>query len=157
MASLPIKELLDAVVTELQGATTTHLNDSSIKVYKGDQAAWRYRKGIFVVWAGGSQEPASIQGQWDDIHDIWVIVRQEAKDSTGAVADGAWYDDFLELCEEVILEVGLVANRNLTGAGGSTTHKTELIDWNPGYDSEGTTEMLVCQLILRIWGPRDDP
>ena len=158
MASLPIKELLNVVVTELRGATSTHLNDSSLKVYKGDQSAWRYRKGVFVVWAGMVQEPASILGQWDDIQDIWVLIRQTAKDpneGAGRVSDDAWYDDFLELCEEVIVELGSVTNRNVTGAGGVTSNSMRITSVDPGYDSEGQTEMLVCRIVLAYNTPRD--
>ncbi len=143
---MTIKNLLNAVVSELQGATTTHL--AAAKVYKGYQDAWRAQKCILVMWSGGTEEPAAIQDSFYDLHNIIVQVRMPVRDSTGAVGDGDWYDDFLELSEEVKVELTILANRFIRDAASEDAVIMRIDNWGAGFTGEADEQMMVCEYSL---------
>ncbi len=97
-----LKDLIDAIVLALRSATSTHLLASAMRVYKGDMPGWRAVKGIFVVWAEAGERSRGIgKEMFGNTHTVNVYVVQPVRDDTGTVAAADWYDDFLELVQEV--------------------------------------------------------
>jgi len=148
MAGISIKNAFNAVVSALQAATSTHL--AGVNVYKGDNSDWKGAKAIFVMWTGSEEEGAAIGNNWWMTHRFLVEVRQVQRDSTGAVADGDWYDDFLELCEEVNLVFSSLDGRSITDANSlKASHVGKTISAGYG-DNVGKTNMLCCQFDLTV-------
>ena len=143
---IPIKNVFNAVFFKLQTAATTRL--ATIPVFKGDPEGWAGAKGLFVMYSGGSETEAAISNSWWGDHNILVELRQEQTDATGTVADGDWYDQFLEACEELNVFMSTVSWRTMTDAQGenfSNVTKT----WEIGYgEPQGKTRMLVAQFTL---------
>ncbi len=136
-----LKDLIDAIVLALRSATSTHLANSGMRVYKGDLPGWRATKGIFVVWSGSSERSRGIgQEMFGDTHTINVYVRHPARDETGAIAPADWYDDFVELVQEVRKVFTPRTNRALADTYSNLAWKLELGELSVGFSDESGQE-----------------
>lgn len=150
---MTISALLNAIVDALQAASTTHLAEA--KVFLGDQVAIRATKSIVLMWRGMEQRPAAIGNESENVHDLLLDLRMPSRDATGAVAEAAWYNDFLEFYEETMAVLCTVANRTITAGDGSRAYYLEIPSASPGYYQEGDQEMLGCQINLLYHVPQD--
>jgi len=151
---MTIKQTIGKLKTELEGAGTTHL--STATVYRGDRESWSATKAVFLIWTAMTEEGVSIgDGEaFSDIHAITVDIRQKAGDATGAQRDpDDWYDDFLELYDEVKAELVTKETRRAT-AGTQHFNKLLIESVEVGYIGEGTERHFVASMDILVHVPQ---
>ena len=151
---MDIKTVLNSLKTELEGAGTAHLTGAT--VFRQDRESWSATKAVFLIWLGATEEAVSIgDGEaFSDIHTVAVDMRQKTSDPTGAVRDpDDWYDDFLELYQEVKAELVVKATRRATG-GSQHFNKIILGPTTAGFIGEGSERHYAASIELEVHVPQ---
>ena len=151
---MTLKLLFNAVVSAIRAGTGTHLGATATRVYKWDLPSWSAQKAVFVIVDTGNENPVAIGDCFDDEYNIWVDVRMPIRDETQTVAEEDWYDDFLELCEEVKVELTTVANRAIVATDSSTGNKMAVTGWEYGTAQIGDKQYHGCRFTLRYYVPQ---
>ncbi len=151
---MTIKEVVNRLKTELEGAGTTHL--ATATVYRGDKESWSATKAVFLIWTGMGENADSIgDGEaFSDIHSITVDIRQKAADPTAAQRDpDDWYDDFLEFYDEVKAELVTKETRRAT-SGSQHFNKLLIESVTAGYIGEGAERHYVAAMDIVVHVPQ---